>query len=309
MKTKYRILNWSKYNKSLINRGDVTLWFSEDYLNGWYASEQTGKKGASNLYSDQAIECLLMLKGVYRLPLRAAQGFGRSLMKLVGRSFKVPHYTTLSRRQSRLSVNLMAKPSSCRDIAIDSTGIKIYGEGEWKVRMHGYSKRRCWLKLHLAVDTNTHDIVASVVSDNSVGDSEVINELVDQIDEPLGDVTADGAYDTRSTYDAINKRDGRVIIPPRSGAKIWQHGNKKTDRHQRDENLRAVRKHGKKKWKKDSGYHQRSLSETAMYRMKQLMGRQVSARRFEAQSVELFLRCAAVNRMTGLGMPVSIPVI
>ena len=165
--TQYRIKNWSEYNQALINRGDITLWINENFLNQWYASELTGKRGASKKYSDVAIECLLTLKAVYKLPLRALQGFAHSLLKLLRIDIAIPHYTTLSRRQSGLSIELKARATeSCRHIAIDSTGIKVYGEGEWKVRKHGYSKRRTWIKLHLAVDTQTHDLVASVVSTN-----------------------------------------------------------------------------------------------------------------------------------------------
>ena len=306
IKTKYRIRNWSEYNQALINRGNITLWFSKEFIDQWYESELTGKQGASRTYSDVAIECMLMLKAVYKLPLRATQGFCCSLVDLLGADVTVPNYTTLSRRQPDLSVQLRAQASSgCRDIAIDSTGIKVYGEGEWKVRKHGYSKRRTWLKLHLAIDTESHDIVATVVSSNEISDSEAVDGLFEQIADDLGKVAADGAYDTRGTYDAINKRKANALIPPRKNAKIWQHGNTKAERHQRDENLRGIRKSGRKKWKKDSGYHQRSLSETAMYRAKQLMGDQVQSRKFESQSVELFIRCAAINRMTSLGMPVS----
>lgn len=304
--THYRIKNWGNYNQSLIDRGNITLWFSEEFIAQWYESQHTGKRGASNVYSDIAIECLLMIKAVFKLPLRATQGFGQSLVKLMNVSVEIPHFSTLSRRQDSLAVALQPrKAQGARDIVIDSTGIKVYGEGEWKVRKHGVSKRRTWRKLHLAVDANTHDIVATVLTDNGVGDCEVLPELLDQIEGELDSVAADGAYDTKEDYEAIRKKKAKALIPPRKGARIWRHGNTKGERHNRDENLRSVRKKGMKGWKKDSGYHRRSLAETAMFRVKQLMGATLSSRRFENQCIELMIRCAAINRMTALGMPES----
>jgi len=298
-----RIKNWPEYNQSLIRRGSITFWCDEDFLDNWLCCEKSGKRGAPNTYSDIAITCILTLKNVYSLSLRAAQGLGESVIRLMGASTRIPNYSTLSRRQAGLSIDLAPRARDIRNIALDSTGIKVYGEGEWKVRMHGYSKRRRWLKLHLAVDTNTHDVVASIVTDHSMHDSEVVHDLLGQIETPLGQVAADGAYDTRTTYDAIHEREGYASIPPRSGAKIWQHGNSQKTPLQRDENLRAIRQHGRKKWKKESGYYRRSLSETAMYRVKQLFGNKVASRTFSNQCIELYLRCAAMNRMISIGMP------
>ncbi len=116
------------------------------------------------------------------------------------------------------------------------------------VRKHGVSKRRTWRKLHLAVDANTHEIVATVVTDNDVGDCEVLPELLDQIEGDLNSVTGDGAYDTREDDEAIRKKKATALIPPRKGARIWKHGNRKGERHNRDENLCSVQKKGMNEW-------------------------------------------------------------
>lgn len=304
--TRYRISNWSSYNQALINRGNITLWFSEAFLSQWYEDQLSTQRGASNTYSDIAIECMLMLKAVFKLPLRATQGLAQSLVTLMGVCIQVPNFSTLSRRQGALKIDIKPQQTQGkRAIVVDATGIKVYGEGEWKVRKHGIGKRRTWRKLHLAVDATTHDIVAGQVTQNDVGDNEVLPELLDQIDGPIASVAGDGAFDTRICYDAIAQRDAEALVPPRKGAKIWRHGNTKGERHNRDENLRGVRKKGMKKWKQESGYHQRSLAETAMFRFKQLMGDTLSARCFENQCTELMIRCAAINRMTALGMPDS----
>ena len=287
-----------------MNRGDLTLWVDDSALLNWHQNSLSGKRGASRTYSDSAIECVLLLKSVFKLPLRAVQGFAKSLIKLMNIDVKIPHYSTICRRQQDLSVALNARESKTpRDIVIDSTGLKVYGEGEWKVRKHGISKRRTWRKVHFAIDANSHDLLACVATTNDVGDAEVLESLLEQIDGSVNSVAADGAYDTRKAYDLIRQRNAKALIPPRKGAKIWLHGNSKKERHNQDENLRYARQHGMKKWKVDSGYHQRSLSETAMYRLKQLMGSELSSRTFSRQAVEIFVRCKAINIMTGLGMP------
>jgi IS5 family transposase len=218
----------------------------------------------------------------------------------------IADYTTLCRRAKRLGVSLEPSASEqARHIVIDSTGVKVYGEGEWKVRQHGVSKRRTWRKVHLGVDVATQEIIAVEMTSNDVGDCEVLPALLEQIDGEIAAVGADGAYDTAEDYAAIQKRGARSVIPPRHGAKIWQHGNQKGLPHPRDENLRHIRRHGRTHWKKESGYHQRSLAETAMYRFKTIFSDKLSARLFESQCVEVFIKSRAMNIMTRLGRPVS----
>lgn len=159
-------------------------------------------------------------------------------------------------------------PTGAQHVVLDSTGVKVYGEGEWKTRQHGVRKRRTWRKLHLGVDEATGEILAVVVTGNDTHDGEVLAELLDQIDGESGQVTTDGAYDHRPCYDKITEREAKAVIPPRKDANIWRHGNCKAPPHPRDENLRYIRKHGRKKWKRDSHYHRRSLAETTMFRLK-----------------------------------------
>lgn len=309
MTSHYRIRNWSNYNEALVNRGNVTLWVEAEVLDSWKNTKKTGKRGASKEYSDLAIETLLTLKVVYRLALRQTIGFARSIFKLMDVDLKLPHYSTLSRRAITLRVKLSRQPASepCH-LVVDSTGIKVYGEGEWKQRKHGKSKRRTWLKLHLGIDEATGEILAGVVTPNSVGDSEVVGEMLDDIEEEVGQLSGDGAYDRGYIYDYADERGAVASIPPRKDAKIWFHGNRKGPKHQRDENLRRIRQVGRAAWKKEIGYHRRSLSETGMYRIKTIFTGEVCARKLETQRTELMIECKALNQMTRLGMPDSYPV-
>jgi hypothetical protein len=304
----YRVRNWKEYNRSLVNRGRITLWFDENSIASWYENNQatSKKRGRPRTYADIAIQCVLLIKVVYGLRLRSLQGFVESLIVLLKLEITVPNYTTISRRQKAIEVILERyKEDESLHVVVDSTGLKIFGEGEWKVRQHGYSKRRTWRKLHLGVDEASGEIVASVVSTNDVGDSEVMSDLLEQIQDPIHQVSADGAYDTFGCHDAITGRGASAVIPPRENARIAQHGNSNDPPLSRDEILRCIRENGMKAWKQDSDYHRRSLAETAMYRFKQLLGRTLDARIFENQCTEAFIKCNAMNRMTSLGMPES----
>jgi IS5 family transposase len=248
------------------------------------------------------------LEEVYHLPLRATEGLMLSVVKLLRVELAVTDYTTLCRRRRSLPVEL---PRRVKDeplhMVVDSTGIKVYGEAEWKVRPHGYTRRRTWRKLHLGVDEATGEFVAVVVSTNSFKDSQILPDLLEQVEGEISQVTADGAYDSRNCYDAIRAREAQAAIPPQKRAKIWQHGNTKAERHIRDENLREIRRTGRAQWKRDRNYHRRSLAETAVFRVKMIFGERVGARSFSGQAAQLLVRCAALNRMTHLGMPASYP--
>lgn len=305
-KCQYRIRNWKKYNTALVERGSLTVWIDEQALADWVNTTLSGQRGASRTYTDTAIECGLTLGALYRLPLRQTEGLLASVMKLLGVALPVPDYSTLCRRRPGLAVALpVERVRQARHVVVDSTGVKVYGEGEWKVRQHGWSKRRTWRKLHLGVDEATGEILAAVASTNSVSDGEVLVDLLDQIDGSIEQVSADGSYDRRDCYQAIEQRQARAVIPPRHDARIWQHGNCQAEPLPRDENLRRIRQVGRRAWKQESGYHRRSLAETTVFRLKTIFGGKLGARALAAQAVELLLRCAALNRMTHMGMPDS----
>lgn len=302
----YRLRNWPDYNKALVRRGSLTLWVGADALEAWHEHERSGRRGSPRTYSAAAILTMAMLAEVYGLPLRATRGLLVSVFELLGVGLSVPCYTTLSRRRQSLAVALpRLRKSEPLHLVVDSTGVKVYGEGEWKVRRFGWSKRRTWRKLHLGADEATGELVAAAVSTNSCGDGQALPALLSQVEGVIKQVTGDGGYDDRKCYDAIRERGARAVIPPQKGARIWQHGNTKADRHDRDQNLRSIRRHGRAKWKRESGYHRRSLAEVAVFRLKMIFGERASARSFAGQARQLLVRCAALNRVTHVGMPDS----
>jgi hypothetical protein len=303
-KPAYRIRNWKQYNDALVRRGSLTLWVEQETLRVWRYQGPT-QRGAQFQFSDLAIECLLTLRAVYHLTLRATEGFSRSLFALMEVDLPVPDYTTLCRRAATARITLPKRSEGPLHLVLDSTGLKVYGEGEWKVRRHGYSKRRTWLKLHLAVDPRTHEIQAAMVTDPGVTDAETVPALLEQVEEPVESAAGDGMYDRQLVYEALGRRSAQAVIPPRRDAKIRRHGNSSGSRLARDENLRRIRRIGRKAWKEESGYHERSLAETAMFRMKTIFGDGVASRSPAQQATEVGVRCRAMNIMTHQGMPQS----
>jgi hypothetical protein len=277
-------------------------------LANWHPlPEGQRKRGGQRRYSDQALTCLLLLKAVYKLPYRQTIGFAQSILNLLQAGVTVPDYTLLCKRSVDLQVDLSVSQSDePKHVVIDSSGLKVYGDGEWKVRQHGYSKRRTWRKLHLSVNESTQEIEAVALTEAGVDDAEMGEELLEETPGEIEQVSADGAYDKRKFYQACaRRRVKRIVVPPRRDAKIWQHGNSKKPPLPRDQNLRHIRRVGRKRWKVASGYHRRSLAETAVYRVKTIFGNVLSTRTLARQITEVRVKAAALNRMTQLGMPDS----
>ncbi len=301
-KATYRIRNWAEYDRALVRRGSLTIWVDRESLDAW-DHQGPPRWGAKFVYSDAAIRCLLTLRAVFHLPLRATQGMAASVFELMGLDLAVPHYSTLSRRAAALEVDLARKSKGPLHLVLDSTGLKVYGEGEWKVRKHGYSRRRTWRKLHLAIDADSHEIQAVAVTESGVDDAEEVGHLLGPIDREVASAAADGAYDKRKVYRVLEPRAGRILIPPRRNARIWKHGNTADPPLARDEDLRHIRRSGRKAWKREVGYHVRSLAETGVFRMKAIFGGHLASRRPERQVTEGAIRGRALNIMTHLGMP------
>jgi hypothetical protein len=309
-KVQYRVRNWSEYNASLVERGSLDVWIDDDVLANWKPQpEGPLRRGGQVQYSAGAIECLLTLSAVLSLPLRQTEGFGKSVMRQLGVDLKVPDYTTLCKRKKDLKVNVSAsRGQGPLHILVDSTGLRVYGEGEWKVRKHGYSKRRTWRKLHLSVNADTQEIEIAVLTEVDKDDAGPGGQMLQDIPDPIERVSGDGGYDQRKFYKACTACGiPEVIVPPRRTARIWQHGNSAKPPLIRDQHVRRIRRIGRKHWKLEVDYHRRSLAETAVFRFKTVFGGSLMARTFDRQQVEALIKCKALNIMTRLGLPDSFP--
>ena len=296
----YRVKNWAEYNESLKHRGSLTFWFDEQVIKAW---EYQGirKRGGKIVYSDLAIQTGLVFRKLFRLGLRQTEGFVASLVSLLKVSLPVPDYTTFCRRNKTLKVDL---PTRKRDeplyVVVDSTGLKVFGEGAWKVRQHGYSKRRTWRKLHLAVDEKTGEILSAKVTKNSKSDAQQVEPLLEDIKRKITTLAADSAYDTWGVYDTLQEPPNQEeaiqpIIPPQHNAVIKEEKQANIPPLPRDEAIRTINRIGLKKWKEESGYHRRSLAETAMARYKRIIGGTLAARTLKRQKVEAKIGCMILN--------------
>jgi hypothetical protein len=301
-KTKYRVTNWSQYDKALARRGDITLWISEDAIESWTPT-RSGRRGAPLKYSDLAIETALTLRLVYGLPLRQAEGFLCSLLQIMKLDLDAPDHTTLSRRSRLLNIDLKLRASPGPiDLIIDSTGLSIVGQGEWAAAKHGKRGKRGWRKLHIGVN-GAGEIVAQVLTDGNVDDAKTGVELIEQVEDGIKCVIGDTAYDTAAIYDAAGARGAEVVVPPVRRAVV---SRSKLPLSARDTTVLKVKAMGRRKWKKMSGYHRQGRVENTFFRYKQILGGKLNARCFQAQQAEVALACRILNRMGKVGMPKSV---
>jgi len=221
-------------------------------------------------------------------------------------TLSAPDHSTVSRRAVALPVIQPAQvPLGPLHVLIDSTGLQAYGAGQWMEAKHGAKSRRTWRKLHLAVDAACGMIVAQTLTDQDADDPSQVGPLLDQIDDPIVQVTADGAYDGAPTYQTIAAHGDEiaVVIPPRSTAVPSGEPGVPT---QRDRHLAMIAERGRLAWQATTGYGQRSLVETTMGRYKALIGPRLRARGFAAQRTEAAVSVAVLNRMLAAGRPDSV---
>jgi hypothetical protein len=306
-RARYRIRNWPQYEAGLKRRGDLTLWLEEAAIAGWHASRRTTPGGQAR-YSNLAIELVLILRLVFRLGLRQAEGFASSVLRLLGLDLPVPDHTTLSRRgrtcANRRPQVVLRGPLH---LLLDSTGLKLFGKGEWNNEKHGRA-RRSWRKLHLAVDAETGEIVARVLTSKEAGDAGQVPVLLEQVEGEIASVMADGAYDGEPVYRAIAARQPQappsIVIPPRRSAVLSSQAD--TAPSQRDGHIRLIREQGRSAWREATEYGKRSLVETAIGRYKALIGPRLRARSLVNQQGEIALGSEVLNRMIRVAKPVSV---
>ena len=307
--SKFKIKNWKAYEASLIQRGSIHFWIHDKAIEEWTLRTDTKKPGRPQDYSDLAIQTCLSLRLIYKLALRQTEGFVNSLLLLMNLDLKSPDHTTLSRRLEILKVLREKLKNVPKDdpihVLVDSTGLKIYGVGEWEEAKHGQGKRKGWMKLHLGIDESSREIKASTMTDHVTSDSSQVMPLLKQIECEIGDVKADGAYDRDSVLQIIKTIgiQGKGIFPPRSDAILSE--NWKEEPTQRDLNILRIYTDGKEIWEYASGYSKRNLVENAMFRYKNNIGLKLRARSVKKQKSETKIGVHLLNQMTRLGMPIS----
>lgn len=301
-KISYRVENWKQYNQALKNRGNIFVWFTDDVFKR-PANQYSPKGGRPQEFSTGFIEMALAIRYYFHLPLRATEGFLNGLFEMQGLNVRSCDYTLLSKRAPDVSVKLKqaTRSEEIIHLVVDSTGLKVFGDGEWKTRLYGPEKRRTWRKLHLAIDAQTHRIVGNLLTANTVADGSVLEKILEPV-KSIDKSYMDGAYDQMQCYEAIVRRGGRAIIPPRSTSTthkvVWS-----IPEQMRMLNVQGCELVGSGSWKVGMGYHRRSLAETAMGRWKRTFGGDLRSQKMENQICESQIKVKILNRMTDLGMP------
>jgi hypothetical protein len=304
-KQRHRVTNWAEYDSALRQRGSLTVWFTEEAVAAWGAEPRTTRGGQPH-YSPLAIRTTLTLRAVFRLALRQTEGLIGSILQLLGLDLAVPDHSTLSRRAETLEIPKPCPSSGAPlHLLVDSTGLRPCGPGEWLVEKHGTRTRRSWRKLHIGVDAETGQILASELTSSDVDDGSQVGPLLEQIPGPLAFFVGDGAYDQAGIYATVAQRhpDAEVIVPPRSMAVLSD--DVKATLTQRDRHLQSVAEHGRLGWQRRSGYNRRSLVEAAISQLKRVIGDALRSRTDRRRTTEIAIAVQALNRMLELGRPKS----
>jgi hypothetical protein len=288
--------NWSEYNRQLVNRGGFLLYIDPAVVKAWRV--QSGRRGQP-AFSLLVIEIALTLREAYGLSLRGAQGFLRDLIKVMNLALKEPDYTLLCKRAPEVTVRLRHWAGEPKCLVIDSTGLKIYGQGEWLRNRYRVSKHQKWMKFHIGLDPKTQQIVNVTPTEDKVIDAYALPSLLADVPASVELIIGDGAYDRGRKY--LFGRGWQTLIPPRHDAIL----GKAPYQAERNEIVRFMmahedRREGRRLWKRQSGYHRRSLVETAFSRLKRQFGGRVTTRKPANQAAQLVMRCNVLNRMMAL---------
>ena len=305
----YRQTNYAEYNQSLRDRGRIDIWLSDDIIENWQTEQRSyDGTGSSLKYPDSTLMACHHLRLVFKQPLRQTQGFIDSLLQEMGyTNLSCPDFSCLSKRLSKLGLKTPKfKKTDKPDedlvaIAIDSTGLKEFGKGEWHQEKHKVNAKRSWRKAHFTVG-DEHIIHGAILTKKDTMDFQVVEELCDQVDVEVDHISADKMYDTDDVYDALTSEfpESDITIPPKENLYADDAYNPK-----RMSNLVAYSALGPIRWQKKKQYGKRNISENAMHRYKAIIGPKLHSRDFNNQQQEVMLGASILNRFTQLGMPES----
>ena len=284
--------NWKQYNKNLVKRGSITFFIDEELLKPLKA--QKNKRGRPLMFSSALIRMLLLLKIQFNLAYRSLEGFAKSLLPRLAPGVILPTYSLIAKRAASIDLPKLSsrKPQV---VLLDATGVKIVGEGEWKVKIHGKKKRRKWKKIHIAVDQSSGEIMALEVTDSCIADCTQAESLIEKCPKTVKEVKADGAYDSAKVRKAIRARGAVPIIPPPINARRGLSP-------ERDHAISIIKGLGgdilaRSIWGKLVGYSGRALVESCFSRMKRLYKGGLYSRKKSTQTVEVYLKAKVMNCM------------
>src|ERR1700680_3014172 len=188
-KMSFKVQNWPAYEAGLRRHGSLTLWIEDAALECW---QTIGPSGQAR-YKEAAIQTSLVLRTAFKLALRQTEGLMTSVLTLMGLTLSAPDHSRVTRRTETLpGIQPATVPPGPLHVLIDSTGLQVYGAGQWLEAKHGARSRRKWRKLHLAVDAASSMIVAQTLTDQDADDPSQVGPLLDQIEDRIGEVAFAG---------------------------------------------------------------------------------------------------------------------
>lgn len=289
--------NWPKYNKQLVQRGSLTFLLDSKTLKSLKSLPKGKRFGRPIEYPDALIQLLLVVKIHYKLSYRALEGFSEFIFSKLCPDLKIPSYSLICKRARALRKSLpklsRGRPTT---ILIDASGMRVIGEGEWKVKIHGRGRRRKWVKIHLAVDPRNQEIVSEITTTSQIGDSKMTEKLMSAAGSSVRKVIADGAYDGINTRQLVRDRGAHPLIPPPRNARLRKDGEERNNAVLEIRGLGGD-KQARSTWGKLTGYSQRALVETAFSRLKRHYGDRMFSQCIERQQIENHLKCYLLNKM------------
>ena len=305
-----KIVNWRAYNEGLVNRGRISIWIDKLILESHQTLPKSHRRGHPKEYSDGLILLALTLKEMFHLTLRSTEGFIKDILKFSGLTCSTPDYSTLCRRGGTLRIPIRHTTKFNQEsihLLVDSTGIKVMGEGEWKIRLHGKNKMKLYRKVHLVVDYASREILGLTMSDANCQDADAVPELLDDMQSldahilpTVSSLIADGAYDYQKTYRLTNNLGIPLIAPPEARA-IIRHDDPVWKL--RNQYVKDCQKLGKEKWKDQVGYYRRNIVENTMFRLKRSFTDEMRARKDTSQLTTMRIRANLLNYFAELGLP------
>jgi hypothetical protein len=290
--------DWPQYNKDLVDRGKLHFWIKKN--TPWKAPK--GKKnGHPFVYAEEAIKAMLYIRFKFHLSLRELQGFFMSLMEISRKNEKVPCYTQVCRRMKTLLLpKKLLEKRGVTDIVLDTTGLKVYGAGQWRAKKYGEKAR--WIKIHLAIDPKTGKLVMAEATDENKHDTTYLEKALKETNRKKGKVLIDGIADSRKCYELTQRYNKELITPPKKGAVIRE----EECYQKRNEAVRIIRGLGgdllaKSIWGKLVGYNRRVEIESTIARWKGLYGGDLRSRSEEQIIKEVKIKALMINEMIEQG--------
>lgn len=288
--------DWKQYNKHLVNRGKINLWVRTEVLEQWKPAQKK-KNGHPFNYSDELIKTMSFIRFKFRISLRETEGFFQSLMTVAKRFCKIPCYTQICRRMKALSLpTKLLEKKNVTDIALDTTGLKVFGEGEWRAERYGGKKG--WKKLHLALDPDSGKLILAEITDEYVHDTTYVEQALKAANGRKGKILIDGIADSGKCYQLAKKYNKTLLTPPKRGAVL----RGEPEYEARNDALRIIKGLGDDElarsiWSKIVGYNRRVVAESAIARWKKLYGGDLKSRCGERKKVEVKLKAMMINLM------------